>query len=161
MPGGRGDWQDDHLRTAYREARAVLEAQNETMSAIDTQAMRIVRFNVLLIGLLLTGFQVAGSGGFHPMFLVLAVGAILLSIVLGTLTFGESDLFVGPGGTYFEAVAGTKSGDREWDRQLLRMFAGMVDDNASEIGWNSWLLTASQLAMISGIACGAASILIN
>lgn len=160
MTGG-GDWQSDRLRTTYREARAVLEAQNETMSAIDTKAMRTVRFNVLLIGLLLTGFQVTGSATFHLTFLVIAIGAVLLSIVLGTLTFSESDLFVGPGGTYFEAVAQEELGDAEWDRRLIRLFAGMVDDNAREIGWNSWLLAASQLAMISGIVAGSASILIT
>lgn len=161
MAGSDGGWQDDRFRTAYLKARAVLEAQNETMSAIDTKAMGTVRFNVLLIGLILTGFQVAGTGTFHTKLLVLAVGAIILSIVLGTITFSESNLFLGPGSTYFVDVARDHSGEADWDRRLIRIFAGMIFENGTEIDWNSWLLTASQLAMIIGIVAGAASILIN
>lgn len=59
MAGRRGDWQNDRMWTTYREARAVIEPQNDTMSAIDAKAMRTARLNVLLVGLLLTAVQVA------------------------------------------------------------------------------------------------------
>lgn len=42
MPDG-GDWENERMEATYAEARAVLEAQNDTMSDIDTKAMRTVR----------------------------------------------------------------------------------------------------------------------
>lgn len=53
------DWPDKRREIAYTEARAVMDAQNDTMTDIDDKAMRTVRVNAILLGLLVTGLQFA------------------------------------------------------------------------------------------------------
>lgn len=154
------DWQNQRLEATYEEARAVLEAQNTTMSDIDTKAMQTVRFNVLLLGLLLTAGQLAGPSVFHPEFLYLSVGSLIGSVLLGLATYNESYLYVGSRGTYIEALANGETSGERWDQDLLETFAGMISENADEIEWNSWLLTATQTALAVGIVAGVVSILI-
>lgn len=164
MGVGGLDWSDDRMESVYLEARAVVEAQNETMSDIDAKAMRTVRFDVLLVGVLLTAAQVAGTSGvaeaevFQHALLLLAVAALLASVVLGVVTYNESDLYVGLDGRYIEALAGDEPENGRWDRDVLRTFAGMISENAEQIAWNSWLLPLTQAALVLGVLAGVASV---
>lgn len=153
MPDG-GDWENERMEATYAEARAVLEAQNDTMSDIDTKAMRTVRFNVLLIGVLITAVRFAGSGVFHSGSLNLAIGLLVGSSVLGIATYNESNLYVGPRGEYVERLADDETAGQHWDRDLLETFAGMISKNDDVVRWNGWLLTATQGMLIFGIVAG-------
>lgn len=130
MGAGGRDWSDDRMQSVYLEARAVVDAQNETMSDIDTKAMQTVRFDVLIVGVLLTAAQItrtstlAGADVFNPTLLFIAVLSLLASVVLGVVTYNESDLYVGLDGQYIEALAGKGPGDERWDRHVVRTFAG-------------------------------------
>lgn len=160
MATGGGSWQDDRTQTTYREARAVIESQNSTMADIDTKAMRTVRFNVLLVGVLLTAAQVIGPGAFREGPYVVAIGTLLASVVLGVVTYNESDLYVGVSEAYIEAVLDGRTENGRWDGYLLQTFAGMISENGDEIRWNSWLLTLTQSALVLGVLSGVASVLI-
>lgn len=166
MGAGRADWSDDRMESLYREVRAVVNAQNDTMSDIDTKAMQTVRFDILLVGVLLTAAQITGTGTlagadvFDPLFLLVAVLSLLASIVLGVITYNKSDLYVGLDGAYVETVAGTGAIDERWDRHVVRTFAGMIAENGEEIAWNSWLLTHTQSALVVGVLAGVASVVI-
>lgn len=163
---GAGDlgWSDDRMRSVYLEARSVVDAQNETMSDIDTKAMQTVRFDVLLVGVLLTAAQIAGTSTvagaevFNPALLFVAVLSLLASVVLGVVTYNESDLYVGLDGRYVETLARDDIGEERWDRHVVRTFAGMIAENGEEIAWNSWLLTLTQSALVVGVLTGVASV---
>ena len=99
------DWSEKRREIAYTEARAVIDAQNTTMADIDDKAMRTVRLNAVLLGLLVTGLQFA-SGMFHTTVLRGAFVLLIASTVSGIITYNESNLYVGPRGTYIEALAG-------------------------------------------------------
>lgn len=153
MTGGDG-WENRRMEATYSEARAVLEAQNDTMSDIDSKAMRTVRFNVLLIGVLITATRFAGTGVFQTELLFLSVGSLVISPILGIVTYNESYLFVGAQGSYIERLAHGTPSDVRWDLDLLVTFSGMISENANELEWNSWLLTLTQGALILGIVFG-------
>jgi len=89
------DWPDKRREIVYTEARAVIEAQNATMSDIDDKAMRTVRLNAVLLGLLVTGVQFA-PGLFTTVALQVAFVFLISSTVCGIITYNESDLYVGP-----------------------------------------------------------------
>lgn len=146
-----GGWANDRMEVTYAEARAVLDAQNETMSDIDAKAMRTVRFTVLLVGVLVAVARFAGSGVFDSGLLHLSVGSLVISATLGIATYNESYLFVGPQGAYVEYLAHGTPPDVRWDHDLLQTFAGMISENADELAWNSWLLTVTQGTLILGI----------
>jgi len=63
---------------------------------IDSKAMRTVRFNVLFVGVLITAARLTGPSVFDPALLHLSVGCLVLSTILGIVTYNESYLFVGP-----------------------------------------------------------------
>ena len=153
--GGIG-WSDERMESVYVEARAVAEAQNETMADIDTKAVQTVRFDVLLVGVLLTAAQItgtgslAGAGVFRPTLLLIATLTLLASVVLGVITYDESDLYVGLDGHYVEVLASEGPRHERWDRDVVQTFAGMISENAEEIAWNSWLLTSTQSTLVLG-----------
>lgn len=151
MTNGGDGWENQRIAVTYSEARAVLEAQNDTMGDIDTKAMRTVRFTVLLVGILMTAVRFAGPGVFETGLLYLSVGCLVLSAIVGIVTYNESYLFVGPQGSYLAVLAHGTSSDIRWDRDLLETFGGMISENADELEWNSWLLTVTQGGLILGI----------
>jgi hypothetical protein len=146
------DWESERLAVLHTEARRMLEAQSETMSDIDDKATKTVRFNAILIGLLLTGERVAGPGVFATPILYFALAALVCSTVVGIVTYGESSLYVGPGGTYFEQAVEEQSAGGGWDRDLLEAYAGMIFENEETIALNSWLLTVTQATLVVGVA---------
>jgi len=151
------DWASERREVTYTAARAVLDAQNDTMADIDAKAMRTVRFNVLLIGVLLTAARFAGSEAFEDSTVHVAVAALVLSTVLGIATYSESNLYVGPTGTYLERLASGDPPGGDWDVALVETVAGMISENAEALDWNSWLLTATQTCLVVGILAGVAA----
>lgn len=146
------DWESERMEVIHGEARSVLEAQNETMADIDDKAMKSVRFNAILIGLLLTAGRIAGTGVFNQTLLHASLGSLVVSAVVGIITYGESNLYVGPGGAYFERAIEGSTADSEWGRDLLEGYAGMIFENEETITWNSWLLTVTQATLVIGVA---------
>ncbi|WP_248518011.1 hypothetical protein [Salinarchaeum laminariae] len=146
------DWESVRLEVIHGEARSVLESQNETMVDIDDKATKTVRFNAVLIGLLLTAGRFAGAGVFDQTLLHASLASLVVSAVVGIVTYGESSLYVGPGGTYFERATERSTTGSEWDRDLLEGYAGMILENEETIAWNSWLLTVTQATLVIGVA---------
>lgn len=143
-------WPDTRREIAYTEARAVIDAQNTTMTDIDDKAMRTVRLNAVLLGLLVTGLQFAPDM-FHTASLQAAFGFLIVSTVCGVVTYNESNLYVGPRGEYIEDLAEDDFPDPPWEEDLLETMAGMIAENYDDIRRNSVLLTATQATLVLGI----------
>lgn len=144
------DWPDKRREIAYTEARAVIEAQNATMADIDDKAMKTVRLNAILLGLLVTGLQFAPDA-FHATALRTAFALLIISTVCGIITYNESNLFVGPQGEYIEELAADAFPDPPWEADLLETMAGMVAENFDDVRHNSHWLTATQVGLILGV----------
>mgnify|MGYP000571305455 CR=1 FL=1 len=144
------DWPDKRREIAYAEARAVIDSQNTTMSDIDDKAMRTLRLNALLLGLLVTGFQIEPTM-FHLALLKAGVGLLVLSTICGVITYNESNLYVGPRGEYIEDLATEEFPDPPWEADLLVTMSGMVAENYDDIRRNAKLLTLTQATLLCGI----------
>lgn len=154
-----GDWSSERRQVVHEEARAVVDAQNNTMSDIDNKAMWTVRLTAILIGLLVTGLQFAPDA-FQRNWLEYAIGLFAVAGFLGIVTYTESNLFVGPKGEYVEELARGVHDEDDWDEDLLVTFAGMISENYDDIRRNSLLLTATQTALIVGIVLVIVSVVI-
>lgn len=143
-------WSNERRETVHEEARAVIDAQNGTMSDIDNKAMWTVRLTAILIGLLVTGVQFAPDA-FQQDWLEYALGSFAVSGFLGIITYNESNLFVGPKGEYVEELARGEYEEEDWDEDLLITFAGMISENYDDIRRNARLLSATLLALGVGI----------
>lgn len=152
-----GDWPETRQEIAYEEARAVLDAQNATMGDIDDKAMRTVRLNAVLLGLLVTGLQFVPDT-FHITALRAAFALLVASTVCGIVTYNESNLYVGPGGEYVEHLAKGEFPDSRWEENVLETMAGMIAQNYDDVQWKSNLLTATQTSLILGIASAVVSV---
>lgn len=154
-----GSWRDDRHEITYGEARAVIEAQNRTMADVDEKAIQTVRFNTVLVGLLLAAANVSGPSTFHPTFFGLGIASLAGSMFLGLITYDESNLFVGPRGSYIVAL--TRGEPPEpWDVDLLESLAAMVSTNDGEIERNAKLLTATQATLVVGVVTAVLSVAI-
>jgi hypothetical protein len=144
------DWPDERREVAYDEARSVIDAQNNTMVDIDDKAMRTVRLNTILLGLLVTGVQLA-SNMFHLLLLKAAFTFLVMSTVSGVITYNESNLYVGPSGEYIENLSTDDYPDPPWYEDVLETMAGMVAENYDDIRRNSHWLTATQASLVLGV----------
>lgn len=156
---GGDEWQNRRLEVTHGEARAVIEAQNETMTDIDDKAMRTVRLTAALIGVLVAAIQFAPAI-FHDGFLLAGIVLLIISMIVGIVTYDESNLYLGPRGEYIEALSADAFADDHWDQDLLETFAGMIAENYDDIQWNARLLRWSLRLLISGLVVAVASILI-
>lgn len=145
-----GDWPDKRREIAYTEARAVIDAQNATMADIDDKAMRTVRLNAVILGLLVTAFEFAADM-FNTVALSMAFVLLIISTVCGVITYNESNLYVGPRGEYIEDLARDDFSNPPWEEDLLVTMAGMIAENYDDIRRNSNWLTATQVALVLGI----------
>ena len=153
------DWPSKHKEIAYTESRAVIDAQNATMTDIDNKAMRTVRLNAVLLGLLVTGLQFIPDM-FHDTALQTSFVFLILSTVCGVITYNESNLYVGPQGRYIEDLADDNFSDLSWDENLLKTMAGMISKNYDDIQRNAHWLTATQIALVFGIITAVAAVAI-
>lgn len=153
-----GGWSDERREIAYDEARAVIEAQNATMTDVDDKAMRTVRVNAVLLGLLVTGLQFA-PGVFHTAALQAAFALLIGSTVCGVVTYHESGLYVGPRGEYVELL-GSDDFAESWEDHLLGTMAGMIAENYEKLESNTTWLTATQSALVLGIVAAAVAVAI-
>jgi len=153
------DWPDKRREIAYTEARAVIDAQNATMTDIDDKAMRTVRLNAVLLGLLVTGFQFAPNL-FHSDALRVAFTLLIVSTVTGVITYNESNLYVGPRGEYIEDLAEDDFADPPWEEDLLKTMAGMIAENYDDIRRNSHWLTITQATLVLGIGTAVVAVAI-
>ena len=150
-PTNSDNWSNDRIETAYRESRAVLDAQQQTISDIDDKATRAVRITVLLLGGLISVWQFAGS--VFNMWLALCGGvSLFLSLVFGVATYHESDLILGPTESYVDQLNyRPRSFERGWEMDLVDSYSGFINDNAEDIEFNGNLLLGQQVFLIEGV----------
>lgn len=95
----------DILSELRSEARETVDAQTNTLTDIDTKASRILRLNVVLMGILVSVASIAvqnGSGEeaaaldpFINLYTQAGVSALILSTVFAAMTYTASELDVG------------------------------------------------------------------
>ena len=142
--------QDERREVTYEAASAVLDAQRETLSEVDAKAVRTVRTTVVLLGVLLSAWQIE-SELFDPAFASAGSIALLGSLVAGTFTYNESDLYLGPSKEYVEQLADGDFGEDDWDQDLLYSFGTWIAENGAEIRFNSHLLSVTQVLFVAGV----------
>lgn len=150
-PTDSDNWSNDRLETAYREARAVLNAQQRDIGDIDDKATRAVRISVLLLGGLISVWQFAG-----PVFdtwLALCGGiSLFFSLTFGVVTYHESKLILGPTEDYLEELnyQPERLGD-SWENDLVDSYGGFVKTNAEDIEFSGDLLLGQQIFLIEAV----------
>jgi hypothetical protein len=134
----------------------VLEVQRETLSDMDTKAVRTVRITVVLIGALLSAWRIEAEL-LDPLFAGAGGLALVGSLVVGTFTYSESDLYLGPNKEYVEQLADGDFDGGDWEQDLLHSLGVWIAENGAEIRFNSHLLSVTQMLFV--ICIGSAIVL--
>jgi hypothetical protein len=151
----RQGWSSKRREVVYRELRGVLDSQQSVMNDIDDKALRTVRITALLLGVVVPAAGLAAVT-FQPLLAAVGVLALIFSAISGVLTYGESDLVVGPSGEYAVSLA---SGDEtDWELDFLVELASWTESNAADIADNGRLLFYTQALFVVGIVALTASV---
>jgi hypothetical protein len=151
----RRGWSSKRREIVYRELRGVLDTQQTVMDDIDDKALRTVRITALLLGVVVPAAGLAAVS-FQPLLAAVGVLALVGSAIVGVLTYGESDLVVGPSGEYAVSLATGESED--WELDFLVELASWTESNAADIAANGRLLFYTQALFVAGLVALTASV---
>ncbi|WP_232745108.1 hypothetical protein [Halorubrum aethiopicum] len=171
--------------TAREELRTTFTYQVERLREIDTKAIEILKANLVLIGIVVTGGSIVVQtefdlGGFLNPFTLAGGVLLLVSTGLAAVTYTASDLRGGLSIADVDAVIaaehrrtrseesggdGVRDRPPGFDERLLRSYAEWIDYNARVTAVNDLLATVTVLLVflafvyvVAGVAVGAAGL---
>lgn len=140
----------DVLAVSRVEARETIDHQLATIDDIDSKAIRILRVNALLAGLVLTGASVVVRSGVGASeadvlnsYLVSGVGFLLLSTALAAVTYTSSDVRPGLAATDLRTILEEEYPDEQVWRGLLESYADWIEFNYETNVRNAPLVSAT------------------
>jgi len=161
--------------TTREELRTTFDYQVERLREIDNKAIEILKANLLLIGIVVTGGSIVVQttvdlAAFLNPFTVVGGLLLLASTGLAAVTYTASDLRGGLDIKAVDAVVASETGGSptdapEFDERLLRSYAEWIDYNARVTAVNDLLATVTVLLIfvafvyvIAGVVAGAAGL---
>lgn len=146
------DCDPETLQVQRKEAKDVLEQQNEKLRDIDDKALRTVRITVLLLGALLSTLKLLGGGTSSiNTYTVFGSWLLVLSVVGGVLTYSVSGPYFGPGSKYIDRVLGRSPSKDDWEATLLRGYADWMEEMKALNDSNARLLLLTQALLVVGV----------
>jgi hypothetical protein len=163
---GDRDRSVDRLCTIQNRAQRTLDQQVRWIRAIDKKSMRILRFNFVIIGLLLTGFSIAtdfGTAGnvdgeqlqytsqFVNVHTKYGSLSLLLSTVFAGLTYTASTMQLGIGSGLIEDIQDRDYHGPGYHENLVRYYSDWIDENNDKLSTNAFLITLTTWLAIYGV----------
>ena len=151
---------------ALEEARTTFDYQVERLREIDAKAIEILKANLLIIGVFVTGLSIVGQADLDARAFVnphTAFGAVLLlvSTAIAGVTYTTSNL---RGGVSRDALDAALA-DPSFADRLVRSYGEWIEYNAEVTAVNDVLVTITVLLVVDafvyvvvGIAVGAAGL---
>lgn len=149
---------------ALEEGRRTIDKQNEILNNIDDKAARILRINLVIVGLILTGLSIATGAGRHTgpvqealpdvinVYTELALLALLLSTGVAALTYTASALRIGvTGGSLRRIVFEGDTPDRKRLRGLTRSYSQWIEQNYRTNAYNAPLATLTLIFLVYAV----------
>jgi hypothetical protein len=149
---------------ALEEGRRTIDKQNEILNNIDDKAARILRINLVIVGLILTGLSVATgtdkqTGSVQAalpdvinIYTELGLLAILLSTGVAALTYTASALRIGvTGGSLRRIVFEGDISDRKRLRGLTRSYSKWIEQNYRTNAYNAPLATLTLVFLVYAV----------
>jgi hypothetical protein len=151
----------DILPIAREEAHRTIENQIQTLDDIDSKAARILRINLVLLGILLTGLSIAtpsqGSAPFSyddlaNVYNYAGIVFLLLSTGVAAITYTASSLQAGIGPNDLREILDNDFTDRQNLAGLVDSYADWIEYNYQINSKNAPLGTLTLLLLIFAMA---------
>lgn len=140
-----------------REARETIDHQIAWVNGIDDKAMRTLRFNVLILGGVVSGVSILLDRGIidgveevTDPFLLTGVLALVGSTSLAALTYTASSMKVGMSSNDIGSVHQSDLSDEEHNHKLMTSYRRWIEQNRRTIALNSDLVTLTILLLVYG-----------
>lgn len=155
----------------HDEVRETVEGQVTWLREIDDKAMRTLRFNAILLGLVVPAFSFAIEFGlvteiraFYTIHTALGIVALVVSTALAGLIYTSSSIESGVSSDDVRTARRHGLTDKEVHDVLLASYATWIRSNRETIRWNSALVTSTVVLTIAAfvsLALGLASALLG
>ncbi len=162
----RSDLDEQTFDVVREELRTTFEYQVQRLQEIDAKAIEILKANLLLIGIVVTGGSILVQaelelGLFLNPFTVFGSLLLLASTGLAAVTYTASNLRGGLDADAIEAIIAAEHDGDEFEQQLLRSYARWIEYNARVTAVNDILATVTVILVfvafvyiVAGIAAG-------
>lgn len=151
------DGDPEVLSTLREEAQRTVDQQVATLNDIDTKASRILRINIVLLGLLVTGISYVSQAdgvavaAFDNPYFVGGVGGVVVSSALAGLTYSASEVDGGVGADNVATTLDSGVQSELFSEYLLQNYAMRVNFNRSTNVRNAPLITATILSLVAAL----------
>jgi hypothetical protein len=153
------DGEIDILQVAHEEAHRTVDNQIQTLDDIDGKAARILRLNLVLLGIVLTGLSVASptqAAGNSPVvysdfanqYNIAGITFLLLSTGVAAVTYTASSLRAGTGPGDLVDILDNDFTDRQNLEGLVESYAGWIEYNYKVNAKNAPLGTLTLLLLV-------------
>lgn len=144
------------LEVLRDEMRLTFESQVERLREIDNKAIEILKANLLLIGIFVTGISILVQtgvefGSFINVYTVFAGLLLLVSTALAGVTYTSSNIRGGIDGQSLEATLEAGYTDDEFAEALASSYGNWIEYNAGVIAVNDILITVTVLLVIDAL----------
>lgn len=142
----------------------MLDHQIALLNELDDRALRTARTSVVVLGILVSAFGIAGRDTVGDLPLVVQVfgvlGVILLSmtVLVGIALYSSTDITFGIGDAHREELANTSYTEREWLRLLPDEYADwsetmeiLNETNAERLLFAQLCLSTALLSLLSAV----------
>lgn len=125
---------ESNADVALRQAERVVDQQLQTLSDIDSKAVRLLRLDVILIGLTISLVSAVTRLGVSPrtfwnLYFLGGGLSLLTSTVTAAVTYTESHNRVGPSGRDVRRIVSGTYSTRRVKLGLARSYAGWIQSN--------------------------------
>lgn len=151
------------LRTLRSEADLTVERQLATLADIDEEASRMLRLNVLLVGVVVSALSIASQlegnsgagvpriGQFQNVYVELAVGSLVVSTALAAITYSATEYDVGISTENAMKLLGAGLPPERIEALLVKNYVARVNFNRSTNVRNLPLVTATIVFAVVGV----------
>lgn len=129
------------LRELRAEARETVSSQQATLSDIDTKTSKVLRLNLILLGLLVSVVSIAAQSSgessttavqpFVNWYLKTGIASIVLSTLFAGITYTASELDVGVSSENLQAVLDAPSSTEAVEELLVKNYIMRINFNRS------------------------------
>lgn len=153
-----------HTLTVLRsEANLTVERQLATLADIDDKASRMLRLNVLLVGVVVSALSIVSQlggdattagpviGQFQNGYVELGVASLVLSTALAAVTYSATEYDVGISADNAKKVLAADLPAKEFETLLLKNYIARVNFNRSTNVRNIPLVTATIVFAVAGV----------
>lgn len=156
VPEFHGSWYRNG--TMREEVRETVAGQVAWLREIDDKAMRTLRFNAILLGLVVPGFSATIKFGlvtemraFYTLHTVLGIVALVVSTALAGLTYTSSSIEAGVSSEDVRTARRRELTDEEVRDVLLTSYVEWIQSNQKTVRWNTILVTLTVLLTIVAV----------